>query len=221
MNDETFVIIPAYNESKRIGDVLKETKKYVKNVVVVDDGSLDNTYEIALKYNVETLQHIINLGKGASLKTGCDYAIKKGAKILILMDSDGQHKPDDIPRFQEKLKNVDIVFGARKLNKKMPSILRFGNKFISTITNLLYGVNIKDTQNGYKAMTVDAYKKIRWDSQGYAAESEMVTNTGNAKLKYTQIDIHTIYLDKYKGTTVLDGMKIVFNMIIWRITKWH
>ena len=99
----------------------------------------------------------------------------------------------------------------------MPFVLRFGNKFISSMTKILYGISLFDTQSGYRAFTDDAYKKIRWNSADYSMESEMIARVGKQKLKYAQIPIETIYADKYKGTTILDGIKIVLNMFWWKI----
>ncbi len=220
MKRKTFAIIPAYKEEKHISKVIKKTKKFCKNIIVVDDGSDDKTHESAEKEKVFVLRHIVNLGKGAALKTGAEYAIKKGAEVLIFLDADGQHKPEDIPRFLKALENADIVFGSRELNKKMPFVLKFGNWFIYQVNKLLFKINITDTQSGYRAMTVKAYKRIRWKSNNYSVESEMIANAGREKLKYEEIKIHTIYSDNYKGTTVMDGIKIVLNMIWWKINRW-
>jgi len=218
-NKDTFIVIPAYNESKHISDVISRIKGYCSNIIVIDDGSKDDTYYVAKKQGVTVLKHIINLGKGAGVKTGCDFAVKKGAKKIILIDSDGQHEPEEIPNFLKALEGKDIVFGYRTLNEKMPFILKFGNMFINFTIKNLYGVSLKDTQCGYRAFTASAYKKIRWDATDYSMESEMIANAGKNKLKYAQIPIKTIYHDKYKGTTVLDGIKIVFNMFLWRLKK--
>ncbi len=214
-----FIIIAAYNESKHISKVLKEIKKDYNNIVVVDDGSKDNTFNIAKKEEVIVLKHIVNLGKGAAIKTGCDYAIKNKADILVLVDADGQHEPKEIPIFLEKIKKNDIVFGYRTFNKKMPKILSFGNKFINFTIKILYGLDLKDTQCGYRALTSKVYRKLRWDSTDYAMESEMIANAGRHHLKYAQVPIATIYSEKYKGTTVLDGIKIVMNMLLWRLKR--
>jgi glycosyltransferase involved in cell wall biosynthesis len=213
----TFIIIAAYNESKNIGKVLAELKKEHKKIIVVDDGSKDNTFSIAKKSGATVLKHVVNLGKGAAMKTGCDYAIKLGADILVLMDADGQHEPKDVQKFIKAIKGKDIVFGYRQFSKKMPFILRFGNSFINSTTTLLFGLKIRDTQSGFRAITSNVYEKIRWTSTDYAMESEMIANAGKKRLKYKEIPIETIYSDRYKGTTVLDGIKIVINMISWKL----
>lgn len=214
-----WAIIPAYNEGLRIGPVISRTRKIVGKVVVVDDGSTDNTANVAEKRGAMLLRHVLNLGKGAALKTGCDYAMKHGAQILVVLDADAQHRPEDIPRFLSAVEKADIVFGCRKLNRKMPMILRFGNWGISKMTKILYGVDIADTQTGFRAFTAHAYRKIRWQSTDYSMESEMISLVGKHKLKYAKINIETLYPNKYKGTTVLDGVKIVLNLIRWKIMR--
>ena len=215
--NNVWAVMPAYNEQNSISGIIKKTKKYVGNVVVVDDGSHDKTREMAEKSGAIVLRHVVNLGKGATLKTGCDYAVKKGAKFIVALDADAQHNPDDIPRFAEKLKRYDIVFSYRKASSKMPLVLRFGNWFISNVVSILYGVRLNDTQCGFRAFSKEAYKKIRWDAADYSMESEMIARAGKQRLKYVQIPIETIYSDRYKGTTIIDGMKIVLNMAWWKL----
>ena len=212
-----WAVIPARNEEKDIFRVVKKTKKYADNVVMIDDGSTDRTGLLGEKAGAMVLRHIVNLGKGAALKTGCDFAVRSGAKSIVVLDSDAQHNPKDIPRFAEKLKKYDIVFSYRKLGAKMPLVLRFGNWFISKFVKVFYGVDLKDTQCGFRAFSRDAYKKIRWNASDYSMESEMIARAGRQRLKYVQIPIQTIYSDKYKGTTVIDGMKIVLNMLGWKL----
>ena len=215
--NNAWAVIPAYNEENSIGKIVRKTRSYLDNIIVVDDGSKDNTKESAEKEGAVVLRHMINLGKGAALKTGCDFAVKKGAEFIVALDADAQHNPQDIPRFMEKLEKFDVVFSYRKASRKMPLILRFGNWFISSVVTLLYGVHLSDTQSGYRAFSREAYKKIRWNAADYSMESEMISRAGKQKLKYVQIPIETIYSDKYKGTTVIDGVKIVLNMLWWKL----
>ena len=215
--NKAWVVIPAYNEEKNIINIIKRTKKYVDKIVLVDDGSKDRTPKFAENAGAIVLKHIVNLGKGAALKTGCDYAAKKGAECMIVLDADAQHNPDNIPRFIEKLKKYDIVFSYRKTSKKMPFVLQFGNWFISSAAQVLYGIKLNDTQCGFRAFSSQVYRRIRWNASDYSMESEMISRAGRQKLKYVQIPIETIYSDKYKGTTVIDGIKIVINMLWWKI----
>ncbi len=215
----TFAVIPAYNEEKHLRKVIQATRKFVSSIIVVDDGSKDGTSQIAKEEKVLLLKNVINLGKGAALRNGCDYALSKGASKIVVLDADGQHDPEKIPEFLNALEESQVVFGYRQLSEKMPFILKFGNWFINLMTKFLYKVDLKDTQCGFRAFTAEAYNKIRWMAPDYSMESEMISKVGKNKLKYAQIPIQTIYLDKYKGTTVLDGIIIVFKMMMWRIGK--
>ena len=217
---EVWIVIPAHNEAKNISKVIDKTRRYAKNIVVVDDGSKDNTFSAAKrKKGIIALKHIVNLGKGAALKTGCDYAIMNGAEKIIALDADGQHDPKEIPRFIRNLGKYDIIFGYRKLNKKMPFVMKLGNHSINKITKLLYGIDLKDTQCGYRAFTGKAYKKIRWESSDYAMESEMIVRASKTRLKYKEIPVETIYADNYKGTTVIDGTKITLKLLSWKFLR--
>ena len=212
-----FVIIPAYNEQELIGKVIKGAKEYSNNIIVVDDGSKDNTYENAKSSRVIVLKHTVNLGKGAALKTGCEYAFQNGADKVIVMDADTQHDPKEIPKFLEAMETNDLVLGIRKVPDSMPLVLKFGNKFINRTLGLLHGINVPDSQCGYRAFTAHAYDQIKWDAADYYVETEMLIKAGKKNLKYTLIPIETIYSDKYKGTTVLDGVKIVMKMVVSKI----
>lgn len=218
--ESVFVVIAAYNEEKHIRQVVEGSKKYCRNIVVVNDGSKDRTAEEAEKAGATVLTHVINLGKGAAVKTGCNYALKKGAKMMVLIDGDGQHEPKEITNFVNALKEGnDIIFSYREERTSMPIIKKIGNDMIRLATSILYGIHLKDTQCGLRALTSGAYKKVKWRSSNYAMESEMIANAGKHKLKYKEMPIATIYSDKYRGTTVIDGMKIVFNMLFWRLTR--
>jgi len=215
-------VIPAFNEGEKIKDVIVRLNKYVDRVIVVDDGSTDSTTEIvkSIDQNIIILRHIVNLGKGASLKTGCEKALKEGADILIMMDADGQHEPEDIPKFIDKIVkyDFDIIFGARRINKNMPLMMLLGNRFLTFATLLLFGINIKDTQSGFKVFKAKILPQIIWQSNRYSADTEIVINTAKAELKFEQIEIETIYSDKHKGTTVFDGIRIFFNLLIWKFS---
>jgi glycosyltransferase involved in cell wall biosynthesis len=217
-----FIVIPAYNEQDRIGDVIEKTKRFGYPIIIVDDGSTDNTYYVSKKAGADyVLRHKINLGnsKGAALKTGCLAAFRLGADAVVLMDSDGQHDPDDLSKFVERLQNkkCGIVFGIRSLGKDTPTVRRVGNKLASFIVHLLFGIYLEDLICGYRAMTKRAFEKIDWKSIDYAVETEMVVKTGQLGLKYCQVPVKTIYLDSVKGVTVLDAAKVLFDVVGWRL----
>lgn len=226
MLNDLFVIIPAYNEEKNIENVLKSLlgHNHEAKIIVVDDGSSDRTSEIAKKTSssIIVIKHEVNLGKGAALKTGCEEAIKRSAKILALMDGDGQHLPADAMKLAEKLadENLDIVFGERKFNDIMPFKMKFGNFFLSFATKLLFNVNITDTQCGLRVFTSAAYEKIKWRKMGYSVETEIVINAFKNKLRCDSAEIETIYNDMSKGTGVRDGIKIFMNLLKWKFRQW-
>lgn len=211
------VIIPAYNEEKHVGKVIEKTIAQGYTPIVVDDGSKDATSKVAQEAGATVLTHIVNLGKGAAAKTGCEWAVKQKAEVIVLMDADGQHKPEDIKRFLKALDKKDIVFGYRRLDTKMPIVMRFGNWAINTTSGIVNKLWLKDTQSGYRAMSAEAYKKIRWQSADYGMESEMIAKAAKRHLRYAQIPIATIYHDNFKGTTIMDGLRIVGRLLKWRI----
>lgn len=219
--NEIAVVIPAYNEEKTIGNVLLEAKKYVSLIVVVDDGSDDQTAEIAEKLNVKVLHHAANLGKGAALKTGCQAAVNLGAKIIITMDADGQHKPEDIPRFINVLQNkkVDLVLGSRNLGFGMPLVRILGSKIVSFFIAKLFNIYITDPLCGFRAFTRKSYQKLIWDSSDYAVETEMIARAGINKINFVEIPIETVYIDKYKGMSILDAYRVIATIFKWRFLK--
>jgi glycosyltransferase involved in cell wall biosynthesis len=212
-------IIPAFNEKEKIAVVLNKIIDFVDLVIVVDDGSTDGTNIIAKNINkkVIVLKHELNLGKGAALKTGCEAALKLNADVIICLDADDQHKPEDIPRFIEKIRvGNDIVFGSRLIGKGMPLTRFLGNKFLSAVICQLFKIYINDTQSGFKAFTAEAYKQLKWQSPDYAVETEIIVKTAEKKLKFEEISINTIYHDNYKGVTPITGLQIFFQILKWK-----
>jgi len=216
---KTVAVIPAYNEEKHIQKVIAKTKTFVDEIIVVDDGSKDATLLLAKALNVTVLKHKTNLGKGAALKTGCEAAKMLNADVIITLDADGQHRPEDIPHLLEKLQkeNLDIVFGVRPMNKKMPGFKKMGNKFLSLITSFFSGIKLTDTQCGLRAFKTNILDKIMWQARDYYVETEMIINAGKNQLKYASAPITTIYLDHYKGTTIIDGFKIFLKILKGKI----
>jgi polyprenyl-phospho-N-acetylgalactosaminyl synthase len=215
-----FLIIPSFNEGKRLAETLQKATQYIpaEKIIVVDDGS--RTPE-TLPKNAGSwlLRHRLNLGKGAAMRTGADFAFEHGADAIIYMDADCQHDPAELPIFIEHLDNgYDVVFGSRKPTLHAPLIRIFGRKLTSLYTNLLFGIYVADTLSGYRALTRSAYKKCIWNSDRYAVESEMIARIGKHKnsLRIVEIPIETIYMDKYKGMTVIDAIRLMFSSIIWK-----
>jgi glycosyltransferase involved in cell wall biosynthesis len=214
-------VVPAYNEEKNIKKVVCETKKYVDEVIVVNDGSVDKTAEIARESGALVVNHIVNMGLGFALMTGSEAAFRRGADIIVTIDGDAQHDPREIKKLVKTLveENLDIVIALRPPDKNMPLVKRIGNSLLYLASKALFNVDIKDTQSGFRAYTVETYKRIKWKSLGYPVASEIVKNIGQKKLKYREVEVKTVYPNKYKGTTVVDGIKIFLSMLWWRVTR--
>lgn len=217
---DIWVIIPGYNEEKYIEDVLNKVQKITPNIIFVDDGSRDLSTAIASRFTPHVLRHPVNLGKGAAMKTGCEYAFSfLEARAIIFMDADGQHNPDELQLFINKFgQGYSIIFGVRKLNKKMPIIRRLGNAFSSTLIWLLFGKYIPDIPSGFKAFTKEAYKRIVWNATDYAVETEIAARAAKENLPYQGVLIETIYHDLDRGMTILDILKLTTQIIAWKFS---
>ena len=212
-----FVVVPAYNEGRYLGKFLDKLLAVTKQVVVVDDGSTDKTTHIALSKGVKCLTHMVNLGKGAALKTGCSYAFREmQADAVVIMDGDDQHAVVDIPHFVLALKQgAAVVLGVRQMDAKMPLTRILGTKSMSIIINLLFGRYIADIPSGFKAFTRAAYRDLLGHSSGYEVETEIAVRLAKNKLAYVEVPISTVYHDKDYGFNLLDAAKILLKLPYW------
>ena len=178
---KTCVIIPAYNIEKTLLKIIKGAQKYVDKVIVVDDGSSDATFIKAKEAGVTVLKHKKNEGKGKALRTGLKHALKRGFDQIILMDGDGQHDPNEIPRFLKAARDprADIIVGSRMENvKDMPRDRLTVNRIGSFLTSLLARQRIPDSQSGYRLVKSQVLKEITLTSRRYDVESEMLIKAG-------------------------------------------
>ncbi len=213
-----FVIIPGFNEQTYLGKVLEKISKFSQQVIFVDDGSTDNSAKIAAQHTSHVLIQPTNLGKGAAMLTGCEYAFKKlKADAVILMDADDQHDPVHIPEFAKLLRKYDIVFGVRDLGANMPLFRYLGNKCVSILLNLLFGGYIPDVPSGYKGLTRKGFNKLKWSSTGYEVETEIAMHVNQQKMPFGIVEIRAIYHDRDKGMTWRDATGITVSLMKWKL----
>ncbi len=192
-------IIPAYQESAAIAQVVRITQKYSTCVIVVDDGSSDKTGEIAKENNAIVLRHPLNLGKGAALRTGFNYALQGKCDIIITLDGDLQHNPNSIPRFLSKIKEgFDIVVGSRysTQSEEMPFMRKLSNLITTQALRILFKIPVTDSQSGYRAFRRRVLKAISVRDNGFAAETEILIDAQRAGFSIAEVPIQTNYGDE-------------------------
>jgi len=212
-------ILPAFNEEVSIGSMVLHAKQHVDHVIVIDDGSIDRTSEVAQLAGAEVIRHPRNLGKGRALMTGFEHVRKNGCKVVITMDTDGQHDPDDIPKLVSPILDgeADIVNGSRYMkgtDKNTPFYRRIGQNVLDKATNLNAGLQITDTQSGFRAFARHTLPAFRFRSNGLAIESEMLMDAANAGFRIKEVDIGVRYdVDCSSENPIKHGLKVLANVI--------
>ena len=221
---KTYVVIPVYNEESVIQDVIGEIQKAgYENIIMVDDGSYDNTQQKAKGVGVISLRHKLNRGKGAAAKTGIEAAKILGADIIVTMDGDGQHDPQDIQKLVDPIsrKECDVVLGSRLLDPEgMPWYKILHNKIGNIITWYLYGLLVTDSQSGLRAYSQKAAEYIDTSGDRYEYDSEVIREIHRHKLKYKEIPIQVRYtkysMGKIQKQGLINGFKTVYKML-WKL----
>ena len=211
------VIIPAYNEAKTIGQVVREASEFVNDILVIDDGSVDKTAQIVEEAGGKVIKHSTNLGKGMALRTGFDYVSQKGYDLIATMDSDGQHQPSDLPRFIDYFKNnkPDIIIGARIHDRiKMPRHRRFNNWLVSSVGSALCGQEVKDFQSGFRLIRTEVLRSVALHTERYETESELLIKAGRIGFKIQSIPINTIYNAEVSNIKPLREMRLFTKLLI-------
>ena len=189
--------IPAYNEELKIKDVIKRALPYVDKVIVCDDGSTDKTAVLAEKAGATVISHEKNLGYGSAISTLFDYCRKNNAEIMVTLDGDGQHNPDQVPDLINVMlkHNVDVVIGSRSLSddKDLPSYRRTGIKIITSTINSATNLKVTDSQSGFRAYSRTAIDLIHPSESGMSVSTEILLKISNNGLSMAEVPITVSY----------------------------
>ena len=216
---DVVALIPAFNEATNIAAVVSATKKIISNVLVIDDGSGDDTAELAGQAGAKVLRHPHNLGKGEALKTGMDavLGVFPGARYLVIIDADMQLQPSEAPRLLEPLLagKADLVMGRRDFSK-VPLRHRLGNWVWRNAFNMLFKTNLADTNCGYIAMNLPAAKAIGNFHGGYIIETHVLVQSVRHGLRIFQVPVSVNY---HRRSAVPRGIRMVFGVLLFIIIE--
>ena len=194
---DVFVVVPAYNEAPRIGPVLEKLLEVASTVVVVDDGSRDNTFDVARRYPVWLLRHVVNLGQGAAIQTGITFALQKGALFVATFDADGQHEPRDLLRMYNRLveEGADYALGSRFLGRteNMPWSRWLMLKAAVWFTRLMSGIWVTDTHNGIRMMTRRGAERIHITLNRMEHASEILDQIARSGYRFIEVPVTIRY----------------------------
>jgi glycosyltransferase involved in cell wall biosynthesis len=217
----TWLVIAAYNEGKVIREVVAEVAKVGWSIVVVDDGSRDETAAHARMPGVSVLRHAINRGQGAALQTGIDYAVRRGARQIVTFDADGQHNADDIPALIAALETADIALGSRFLGKEIEGASARRVALLKTATmvsNGLSGMKLSDAHCGFRAFRATAAPKLRIFQDRMAHASELLSKIKKSGLRVVEVPVTVRYTEHSmsKGQGGIQAVRILFDYFFRR-----
>lgn len=220
-----WIVIAAYNEGETIAEVLAGLAGNGCSVVVVDDGSRDETWQLALESGAHVVRHPINLGQGAALQTGIEYALRRDAAFIVTFDADGQHLASDIQPLVETLirSGADLACGSRFLGRaeNMPRLRRATLKLATAFTYLSTGMRMTDAHNGLRAMTRSCAQRLRIRQNRMAHASEIIHEAARLKLKLVEVPV-TIRYSAYslrKGQKLSNSLNILMDLLIKRLYR--
>jgi len=209
--------IAAYNEARYVGSIVLQARQYVEEVIVVDDGSTDNTARVAELAGATVIRHDENRGKGAAIQSILAEAKKRNPDILVLLDADAQHDPNEIPALIKPVsEGFDLVIGSREAQKdKTPRYRRIGQKVIFRSSRLSSKANVVDSESGFRALSPKAINELELKAKGFAIESEMITRAADKNLKITEVPISNIYTkDGSTLNPIRHGIEVLSQIIV-------
>lgn len=218
-----YVIVPAFNESASIEQVVRGLRAAYPNVIVVDDGSQDETFEAAKRAGAVTMRHAINRGQGAAIQTGIEWALSRGAKFVVTFDADGQHLAEDIPALVWPIARgeCDVTLGSRFLGQavNLPAARRLLLKAAVLFTRLANGLELTDTHNGLRAFSRSAAQLIDIQLDGMAHASEIIDLIGRRNLRFREVPVRIHYTDYSlsKGQSSRGALRILIQYLVGRI----
>jgi glycosyltransferase involved in cell wall biosynthesis len=223
--ESVWIVVPAYNEGKRLGSTLTGLSSWFPRVIVVDDGSCDNTLEVSLQFPVWVLRHITNCGQGAALQTGIEFALRQGAKAIVTFDSDGQHNPDDLPILVEPILSgrSEVVLGSRFLGSTegLPASRLILLKLGVVFTRIFSGIRISDTHNGLRALSRTAAEQIQITQDRMAHASEILDQIKRLHLRFEEVPVQIRYSQETlaKGQSSWNALKIAGQLLLGRLIR--
>ena len=221
MKDEVWLVVPLYNEARVIGDVVRTARAVFPHVVCVDDGSTDDSAAQAAAAGAVVVRHPVNLGQGAALQTGFEYALSMpGMRWVVTFDADGQHQVQDVVSMLEKARSEDlaVVFGSRFLDERTEAGLlkRVVLRLAVTYTNLTTRTRLTDAHNGLRVIARPVVERIDLSQNRMAHASELVAQIGGMDVRYGESPVHILYTDysRSKGQSLWNAVNILVELIL-------
>ncbi len=209
--------MPAYNEAKYIGSVILQAKQYAGEVIVVDDGSSDRTAEVARLAGASVVKHEGNQGYGHTIRDLLTEARQRNADILVILDADSQHNPDEIPRLVEGITaGADVIIGSREMQKnKIAGYRRLGQKVLSRLTNVASRKRLSDTESGFRAYSRRAMAALELKETGMAISSEIISEAASKGLEIGEVPISVAYTaDGSTLNPVMHGLGVLNRIMV-------
>lgn len=221
MNDDVWLVVPLYNEARVIGDVVRDARLTFPNVVAVDDGSSDDSAARAAAAGAAVVRHPVNLGQGAALQTGFEYALTQpGMRWVVTFDADGQHQVEDVEHMlaTARSENLEVVFGSRFLDDRTDAGLlkKAVLKLAVTYTNATTRTQLTDAHNGLRLIHRDVVARLNITQNRMAHASELVAQIGALGVPYGESPVHVLYTDysKSKGQSLWNSVNILVELIM-------